>query len=200
MPAAMRGWWSVMAAAAVMLLVGCVSNEGPTTTTVSKSYGDPLLDRYAGNFDYKKDGGGSTKIVSGQRSSFEGTRASGFDKGFQGAHIRTNEVEKAPWWGRKGYEKQVWNGGKLASEGSKRSRFGSKRPSEAGQVALLDGRNYETSSYATSVAREQGVPRIGKPRDALTENRRADFPQPAIRGWEKQREMDMEETKGILGR
>jgi len=198
-PVPMHGWWTAWAPAAVLLLVGCASEE-PKTTTVRKSFSDPLLDRYASNYDYKKGTDGSTKVVSKKRSQFEGSQASGFNKSFQGKNLQVNEVEKAPWWGRKGYEKQVWDGGKAANEGSKRSRFGSRKSTLAGRSARGAGKSYGTGGYKTGAAYEQGTSRLGKPQDAITENRRADYPDPVIIGWEKKREMDMRQTKGILGR
>ena len=195
----MRRLWSGVTLVAV-LLAGCASEEEPSTTTVRRSYKDPLLDRYASNFDYQKGEDGSTKVVSDRRSSFEGARATAFDKGFQGKSYQGKEVEKAPWWGRKGYEAQVWNGGKSAGEAGKKSWFGSKIPAEAGRVARASGQAYGTKNYGTGAAWEQGTKRLAKPRDALTENRRADYPEFEVIGWEEQRRMEVEQTRGILGR
>ena len=185
---------------AAVLLAGCASENEPSKTTVRRSSSDPLLERYASNFDYQKGDDGTTKVVSDRRSSFEGARAAGFDKGFQGKSWQGKEVEKAPWWGRKGYEAQVWNGGKSAGEATKKSWFGSKTPAEAGRVARASGQGYGTRNYATGAAWEQGTKRLGKPRDALTENRRADYPEFEVIGWEEQRRMEVEQTRGILGR
>lgn len=198
-PVPMRGWWTAWAPAAVLLLVGCASDE-PTVTTVRKSFSDPLLDRYASNYDYQKGEDGSRQVVSKKRSQFEGSRADGFNKSFQGKNVQVNQVEKTPWWGRKGYEKQVWEGGKSASEGGKRSWFGSRKSTLAGRSARGAGKSYQTGSYATGAAYEQGSNRIDRRRDTLTENRRADYPQPEIIGWEKKRDLDMQQTRGILGR
>jgi hypothetical protein len=167
-----------------------------------KSYSDPLLDRYASNYDYEEGEDGMTRVTSKKRSQYEGSRASGFNKSYQGKNYQTGQVDKAPWWGRKGYEKQVWNGGKSASEGSKRSWFGSKKSTLTGRSARGAGKAYGTGGYATGPAYEQGAGRLGKPRDALTENRRADpnFDEPQIIGWEQQRKMEMDQTRGILGR
>jgi hypothetical protein len=197
--AAMRGWWTAVVALPVML-VGCSTDDEPEVTTVRKSYSDPLLDRFASNYDYEKGGDGTSKVVSKKRSQYEGSQASGFNKSFQGKNYQTGEVDKAPWWGRKGYEKQVWNGGKNASEGSKRSRFGSRKSTLAGRSARGAGEGYKTGSYATGAAYEQGTNRLGKPRDAITENQGRAYPDAAIIGWEEKRKMDLGQTKGILGR
>lgn len=187
-------------AALPVMLVGCGTDDEPEVTTVRKSYSDPLLDRFASNYDYAKGEDGTTKVVSRKRSQFEGSEASGFNKSYQGKNYQTGEVDKAPWWGRKGYEKQVWNGGKSASEGSKRSRFGSRKSTLADRSAGGSGKGYKTGSYKTGSAYEQGTNRLSRPQDAITKNQGEAYPDAVIVGWEEKRKMDMGQTKGILGR
>ena len=188
-----------MTLVAVLLLAGCASEDESSTTTVTRSYNDPLLDRYAGNFDYQKGDDGSTKVVSERRSSFEGARAEAFDKGFQGKSYEGAEVEKAPWWGRKGYEAQVWNGGKSASEGSKRSWFGSKTPSEAGRTARANGQTLADGRLRDGRGVGAGDQAARQAADAITENRRADYPQFEVIGWEEQRRMEVGADEGDSG-
>ena len=176
-----------------------VSVNLSTTTTVERRSGDPLLDRFAGNYSYEQGEDGSTQVKSDQRSSFEGRGADGFNKNYHAGTVTGASVEKKPWWGREGYEKQVWSGNRQASEGMKVSGETARRSWWSGKKSPAGGTTHSTGPYATGSASEQGR-RIGRPRNSEVQNRRADYPQPDIIHWEQQREMDLEQTRGILGR
>lgn len=183
-------------------LAGCAGDkQEPATTTVQKSSGDPLLDRYASSFRYEKSPDGSTRIVSDKRSEFEGAHAQGYGQQYGTKDFKTKEQARKPWWGSKEYtQAQAWDGVKSAHETGQTSPHGSRRPTEAGQVADGSSTTYDTGAYATGRAREHATQRLHRPADALTSNRRESYPEPYIIGWEKQRELSVEQTKGILGR
>lgn len=197
-----RGWIRCSLPIVALCLAACAGAKKEEAATVEpQSYGDPLLDRYASNFRYEQSDDGSTRISSDQRSSFEGAQAQGLGKEFSTKRFATEERAKEPWWGKQDYTgNKSWDGGKSANEAGRESRFGSMKPHDAGKVARGSGERYQTGTYATRQAREAGAKRLDKTEDVLTSNRRATYPEPYIIGWEKQRELSVEQTKGMLGR
>ncbi len=188
--------WVVLAG----ILAGCSGQRVRTVTSERKVASDPLLQRYAGNYGYEKGTDGSKKIVSDNRSGFEGRRVEGFDKSVENKQFATKERTKRPWWGKKDYGSKSWNGSKEAPAAGRKSWFGSRRAKEGGQMARAAGKTYGTGEYGTGAAHEAGTTRLGRPEDASTRNRRDSAPEPNIIGWEEQRKMSMEQTRGILGR
>lgn len=188
--------WVVLAG----ILAGCSGQRVRTVTSERKTASDPLLERYAGNYRYEKGTDGSAKIVSDNRSGYEGRQAEGFGKSVANKRFATSEQTKRPWWGKKDYGRKGWDGGKEAPDAGRKSWFGSQRAKEGGQMAQAGGKSYRTGQYGTGPAREAGTERLGHPEDAQTRNRRDSSPDPKIIGWEEQRKMSMEQTRGILGR
>jgi len=188
--------WVVLAG----VLAGCSGQRVRTVTSERKTSGDPLLERYAGNFRKETGEDGSTKIVSDRRSGFEGRQVEGFDKSVSKKRYDTSEQKKRSWWGKKDYGRKSWAGNKESPDAGRKSWFGSRRAKEGGQTARGSGKRYGTGEYGTGPASEAGTRRLGHPEDALTRNRRDTSPEPHIIGWEEQRRMSMEQTRGILGR
>ncbi len=181
------------------LFAGCAGER--EVTVEQKSYGDPLLDKYAGNFRYEKSDDGSTRIVSEQRSEFEGAHAQGWGKDFSTRRFATTERAREPWWGKQGYSAtKAWDGGKTANEAGSQSRLGALHAHDAGKAAPGTSNRYDTGTFATRRAREHSSKRLAKTPDALTAGKRETYPAPYVIGWEKQRELSVEQIKGILGR
>ncbi len=188
--------WVVLAG----VLAGCSGESTRTVTSTRRTISDPLLNRYAGNFTKETGTDGSTKIVSARRSRFEGRQVDGYGKAIAKKRFDTHERSKRPWWGKKDYGRKSWTGNKEAADAGRKSWFGSRRAKEGGKMARAAGKSYETGPYGTGAASEAGTKRLGHGEDALTKNRRETSPDPRIIGWEEQRKMSMEQTRGILGR
>jgi hypothetical protein len=200
--AVIRGWENAAWLVACGLLSACAGDKGESsTTTVTRSSGDPLLERYAGNFRYEKSEDGSQRVVSNARSRFEGKQADNVAAEYGTKEYRgTKAYTKKPWWGSKDYGTKSYEGPTDGSRFQKESALAGKGAPEAGAVAPAAGKSYRTGSYRTGAAREAGTRRLEHPQDALTENRRELGESPKIVGWEAQRKLQMGEVKGMLGK
>jgi hypothetical protein len=188
----------------VWLVAGCAGDKdgtaADTAVTTHRSSGDPLLERYAGNFDYRKSTDGAQRVMSGQRSSFEGKEAAGYGKNVDKKEFGTKAYTKKPWWGTKEYTTSDYAGPTDGSRFQKRSWFAGKKAREATKVFPAAGKNYPTNDYPTSEAQEASTSPLDKPTDALVESRRATYQPPAVMDWRQARKMKVDETRSILGR
>jgi len=183
------------------ILAGCSGESTHKVTTTRRTSTDPLIDRFAGNYQYAKGSDGSTKIVSDRRSQYEGRRMDEFGKSIAHKQYATREQKKRSWWGKKNYEPKAWLGAKRSPDAGRKSWFASKHAKEGGEMAAASGKRYnKTGAYETGAAYEAGTRRLGHPQDARVENLRATSPKPKIIGWEEQRRMSMEQTRSLLGR
>lgn len=153
-----------------------------------------------GKDSFKADSGGNFVPQQDKRSSFESQGKSGYYQGEYGKKAyKTGEYAKKSWLGNKPYGREQYAGNTDGSRFQKDSRFGGKGARESGSAAKLPGA-YQTDNFATSAAREASNERLSKPSNAEIENRREGFQQPEIIGWQEQRKLSMEQSRGILGR
>jgi hypothetical protein len=184
------------------LVAACAGDKSETTTTTTtRSSGDPLLEKYAGNFRYEKSEDGSQRVVSNARSSFEGRQTNSFSGEYGTKQYGgTKAYTKKPWWGSKDYGRKAYEGPTDGSRYRKDSAWGGQQAPEGGETASDAGKSYRTGNYRTGAAREASARRIDKQADALTENRREMQGAPKIVGWEEQRKLQLSDTKGMLGK
>lgn len=188
--------------AAAWLAAGCAGDHGTTRTetTSRRSSGDPLLEKYAGNFDYRKGTDGTQRVVSDRRSGFEGKEAAGFGKTIDKKEFRTTAYDKKPWWGTKDYATSAYAGPTDGSRFQKKSRFSGQAAREGTLVAHDAGTVYRTKGYATREAREATAKKLDKPADAWVESRQAANQPPRIVDWQQARKLQVNETRSLLGR
>jgi hypothetical protein len=135
--------------------------------------------------------------------------ANGFgkeDANFSNKAFNTKAFQKKSFWGDKEYAKKVYGGNTDGSRFMKDSKFGDKSAREGGQAARDANRQFATSDYAGysgKSAREASKANIANKSDSQVDFRRKvgnAFSDPDIIDWKAQREMNVQQTKSLLGR
>ena len=176
-----------------LLPVSCADNKSlpPEHKSLSQR-----LDQKNG---YKQDSHGNWVPQIDQRSQFESKGQSPY---FQGKYdkktYQTGSYGKKSWWGNKDFGLKPYAGNTDGSHFQKNSRYSQQGARESGTPANLPG-TYQTGTYATGSAREASRQGILRKTDALTESRRNSYQKPEIIDWQEQRNLSVEQSKGILG-
>ncbi len=149
---------------------------------------------------YKQDANGNWVAQSDRRSPYE-SQGNTYDskKEFKKSAYRTGDYAKKSWWGNKEYERQTYSGNTDGSRFEQASALQGETAPEAGNNARIPG-PYKTGSYATGTARETGNKAISKPSNAIVDSREKVFKQPEIIDWRAQRNLSLDQSRGILGR
>lgn len=175
---------------------GGKSRESERPAKARKSLSERLNEKNG----YKQDSDGNWVPQNDKRSSFEGKGQSAYFKGqYEKKAYKAGEYSKTSFWGNKEYGTQQYSGGTDGSRFQKNSRFDGQGARESGNAAKIPG-TYQTDTYATGAAHEAGNKAIGKPVDTETEMRRKLYQAPEIIDWREQRQLSLEQSKGILGR
>lgn len=180
----------------LLLLASCAPDKKPTATPPRKS----LTERMNEKNGYKQDAEGNWKPQTDRRSPYENKGAT-YDskKSFQKKDYKAGDYAKKSWWGNKEYGRQTYTGNTDGSRFQKSSALQGQNAREAGDQAKIPGA-YKTSDYATGTAREAGIKSIDKPSNAIVESRQKVFQPPEIIDWKEQRNLSLDQSKGILGR
>ena len=185
-----------------MLLIGCANKvkenvkDEPTQSSVPQT----LAQRLSEGGGFKQDADGNWVPKSNKRSSFELQRDNPQFKGeFEKKTYKAGDYEKKSWWGKKTYEVTEYKGD---TDGS---RFQTQAELHGKEIKYMDkkvptGDPYNTNRLEYGSARESDAKRMDKPRNDYVESRKRVYKQPSIIDWEEQRELSLEESRGILGR
>ncbi|MES2440319.1 MAG: hypothetical protein V4584_14715 [Verrucomicrobiota bacterium] len=184
----------------VILMASCASDSDKPESTSAPVARKSLSERMNEDNGYKKDADGNWKPQNDKRSPYD---SMGQDPNFAGKDFKKKEYKagdyaKKSWWGNKDYDKQSYAGNTDGSRFQKSSDLGSKGAREAKTTADFK-EDYKTDSYATNSAREAGSSPIKKTSNDLIDNRQKVFEQPEIIDYRAQRQMSMDQSKGILG-
>lgn len=149
---------------------------------------------------YKQDAEGNWKPQTDRRSPYENQGAT-YDskKSFQKKDYKAGDYAKKSWWGNKEYDRPTYTGNTDGSRFQKSSALQGQSALEGGDKAKLPGA-YQTDDYTTSTAREAGKKPIEKSSNAIVESRQKVFQPPEIIDWKEQRNLSLDQSKGILGR
>lgn len=180
-----------------LLPVSCASdsNNSGRPESARRSLSERLNEKNG----YKQDADGNWIPQNDKRSPYESKGQSAYFKGqYEKKAYKAGEYSKTSFWGNKEYGTQQYSGGTDGSRFQKNSRFDNKGAREAGNSADIP-KTYQTDTYATGAAREAGNTAIGRPADAETEMRRKVYQSPEIIDWREQRQLSLEQSKGILG-
>lgn len=185
----------------VLLLVSCASDSAakkkePTSTPPRKSLSERMNEKNG----YRQDADGNWVANNERRSEYEG-KGSTYDakKTFEKRDYKTGDFAKKSWWGNKEYDRQSYTGNTDGSRFQKPSALQGEKAPEAGDTAKIPG-PYQTDTYATGTAREAGNKAITKPSNDIVNSRQKVFQQPEIIDWREQRNLSLDQSKGILGR
>ncbi len=177
------------------------STPAATNTSRIRTADDWVADKTKDN-GFKQDASGNLVPRSDRRSSFETRRQSAYFKGdYQKQEFKTagSGYDTKPWWGKTEHARKTYTGDTDGSRFQQSSNLQGQTSREAGASARIpDG--YNTGAYATGDARETGAIRLDHISDAETDSRRRVFVPPAVIDWRAQRQMTMDQSRGILGR
>jgi hypothetical protein len=181
----------------VLLLVSCAPDKKETASTPPRK---SLTERMSEKNGYKQDAEGNWKPQNDRRSPYENKGAT-YDskKSFQKKDYKAGDYAKKSWWGNKEYNRPTYAGNTDGSRFQKSSALQGQNAREAGDKAKIPGA-YQTDDYATGAAREAGNKAIDKPSNAIVESRQKVFQAPEIIDWKEQRNLSLDQSKGILGR
>jgi len=149
---------------------------------------------------YVKDANGNLVPKSNKRSQFEskGQSPNFAGKDFKKKEYNAGDYSKKSFWGNKEYDRKAYGGNTDGSRFQQASRHDGQGAREAGNAADVPDA-YNTANYDTNSAREAGGSPVAKPSNAAIDNRQKVFQQPEIIGWEEQRKLSLDQSKGILG-
>ena len=148
---------------------------------------------------YKQDDHGNWVPQVDQRSQYESKGKSPYFQGnYDKKTYQTGNYDKKSWWGNKDFGSKQYANNTDGSRFQKNSQFSQQSARESGSPANLTGA-YQTGAYATGPAREAGHQGILRKSDSATESRRNAYPQPEVIDWQEQRNLSVEQSKGILG-
>ena len=182
-----------------LLAASCASDTGSNTPAAPEPQ-KPLTQRLNESNGYQQDSAGNWVPKIDKRSSFESQDDSHNFKGdYSGKTYKAGEYAKKSWWGNKDYGSQAYTGATDGSRFQKQSRLDGQSARETGVTAKTSD-PYQTGNYATNSARESGNKRLAKPSDAESDSRRRVYQQPEIIGWQQQRSITLDQSRGILGR
>ncbi|MGL4400138.1 MAG: hypothetical protein ACRCXD_09745 [Luteolibacter sp.] len=181
----------------VLLLASCASSKKETAATPERR---TLSERMNENNGYKQDAEGNWVPQNDKRSPYE-SKGSTYDskKAFQKTDYKTGDFAKKSWWGNKDYDRKSYSGNTDGSRFQKSSALQGETAPEAGDAARIPGA-YTTDSYVTNAAREAGNKPIERTSNSIVESREKSFQQPEIIDWREQRNLSLDQSKGILGR
>lgn len=182
----------------VTTVASCSQKVEPTASS-----GAPrrLSERINEKSGFVQDDEGNWKPRINRRSSFESQGESPYFKGdYAKKEYKAAEYTKKSWWGSKTYENKAYQGNTDGSHFAKASRFNDNKARDGSKLAREGGNAYETGDYATGTANETSKKRIDRPSDAETDFRRRVFTPPQVIDWESQRNLNLQQTKSILGR
>ena len=183
-----------------VLMAAATSCSQPVPATASSGAPKRLSERINEKTGFVQDDEGNWKPRIDRRSSFESKGESPYFKGdYAKKEYKAGEYAKKSWWGTKTYENKAYQGDTDGSRFAKTSRFDGNQARDSGKAAR-EGGTYETGTYATGQANESGKKRLDHPTDAETDIRRRVFTPPPVVDWESQRNLNLQQTKSILGR
>lgn len=146
---------------------------------------------------------------NGAKSAGDHKMAAGFgkeDANFANKSFNTKPFQKKSFWGDKEYAKKVYGGDTDGSRFMKDSKFGDKSAREGGMAAKDADRQFgihDNNLFAGKSARETSKANIANKSDSQVDHRRQvgnAFSDPDIIDWKAQRDINVQQTKSLLGR
>lgn len=190
----------IATAIAAALLAACAPDPAADPSRPAAPQRTTLSQRLQENQGFTQDATGNWVPTNDKRSPFESKGASPYFKGkFEGKTYKTGEYERKSWWGAKNYERKSYAGDTDGSRFQTASELSGRTARESSSDAGMNTR-YTTGTYATGAAREAAGKAISKPGDAETAARRRVYEAPEIIDWREQRNLSIEQTRGLLGR
>ncbi len=179
----------------------CMLSCGLHSDDTSKENDGPLsfTERLNERNGYKQDAQGNWVPMSDKRSSFESQGQFSHFTGQQSKkEFNTGSYDKKRF-NRQGFITKNYDHGKDGSRFSKESSLSGNTARESSQAHAGIG-TYQTNLIDRSSAYESGRSSIEKTTDYQTERRRDVYVPPTVIDYKQQRQMTVDQSKGILGR
>lgn len=181
-------------------LIGCAATEeDPSKPAVAGR--KSMTERFNEGGGYKRNEDGSWVPKSDKRSSYDSQRDSPYFKGkVEKETYKTGDYAKKSWWG------SDQDFGKKSYEGNTDGSRFQTAARQDGQMSRLDGKQakvagpFETNTLDRKSARESSAAAIPRPADAAVESERGKYKAPSVIDWREQRQMSVDQSRGILGR
>lgn len=183
-----------------MLSVGCADKASdPAKPAVEKH--QSMSERLNESGGYKQNSEGNWVPKSDKRSSFDSVGESAYFKGkIDKKPYKTGDYAKKSWLGGdKDFGNKAFAGDTDGSRFQTAARQNGQMAGANGQSAGMNG-PHETNTLGRDSARESGSSAVTRPLNETVEARRKIYKAPSVIDWRAQREMSMEQSKGILGR
>ena len=196
-----KGWIAFFPLTAACALIVSCAGEKVDNSKPTQAERPGLQERLSENAGYKQNEKGEWVPKIDKRSSYESQRDTPYfkDKLEPMERYKTGDYAKKSWWGSKEYGKKSYEGN---TDGS---RF-QKQAQQDGQVARYDGQAarssdpFKTNTLPRESALESRNPAIDRPTNALIESQRKTYKAPSVIDWKEQRSLNLDQSKGILGR
>jgi hypothetical protein len=179
-------------------MVACagIDSDSSRPQAERKSFSERLNE--SGGYKQNEDGAWVPK--SDKRSSYDSQGDSPYFKGnVDKKAYKTGDYAKKSWWGSKDYAKKSYEGNTDGSRFQKSAQQDGMLSRNDGQQARLAD-PFKTNTLDNKSARESTHTAIDRPTDAATDIQRKTYKAPSVIDWRSQRNMSMEQSRGILGR
>lgn len=196
----MNGWKTQAFSAAVcVMLASCADQQAdPSKPVVAERKG--LQERLSESGGYKQNENGEWVPKSDKRSPYDSQGDSPYFKGkVKTEQYKTGEYTKKSWWGSKDYGTKSYAGNTDGSKFQTKARQDGQVSRDSGKTARTTD-PFKTSTLPRESARESGNAAIKRPTNAAVESRRSTYKAPSVIDWKEQRSMNMDQSRGILGR
>jgi hypothetical protein len=192
----------------LMFLSSCAEdvqepNRSSFSTTGESHEGEKLEKRYKTNAmsGFKQDSEGKWITDTSKRSSLEARGANNMEgKRFNNKEITKREANLPAQWSRPEYAKPQYTGNTDGSALSNPYADSGKAAKEGGLFSGLSKKQIATKQINNTTARESSHNNLPRANDVNASIRRNKFPEPVIIDYLKQRDMDIQQTKAIMGR
>jgi hypothetical protein len=190
-------------ALATWLLGACGSSSSdPAKTRSATPTPAPasMTQRLMEDGGFQRDEEGNWNPQSNRRSSFEGKReTTHFQARQDKKSYQAGDFKKSAFWGKTEYPGKTYDGQTDGSRFATRSREQGKTPRENATRAQIPG-SYQTDQIPTTAARETRTDAVRSGESLYVESNRGGVEDPVVIDWREQRALNVEQTKGILGR
>lgn len=190
----------ILVAGVAVVMAACAGKEVDPSTPAPVAEQKSMMDRLSQEGGYRQDSEGNWVPRTDKRSSFDSQRESAYFKGnVEKSDFRTGEFKKRSWWGNKDFGNEAYAGDTDGSRFQTSANQQGKRSQADGARARTSGA-YQTNRLGKKAANEGRNASIGRPLDSGVEARRGTYSAPAVVDWQANRNMSVEQSRGILGR
>ncbi len=194
-----KGRW-ISPVIVALLSASCAGDKVDPSRPTAENGPKPMTQRLSESGGYKQDDEGNWIPKSDKRSQYDSNRESAYFKGkVKTDRYKTGEYKKKSWLGGKDYGKQEYSGNTDGSRFQTKARQDGQKSRDAGKSARVAG-PFETNTLDRENAREGSYSGVARPSNDVVDAKRGKYKAPSVIDWTEQRDMSMDQSRGILGR